>query len=279
MFKRRTPKTYAETVTHWFYPRGGWARASRYIGHRLRRLPDPAHKISRGIACGVFASFTPFFGLHFVTAAGLAVLIRGNALAAMLATFFGNPITFPVIATISVELGTWILGHRTVPPQDILLGFSLASVEIWSNLAALFTADTADWRETGQFFSRIFLPYLVGGIIPGIVAGFAAYFMANPVIASYQRGRIKKLRPRPSKPPSSAAPVPLGFATSPSDRRPRHPRRRRGRGGRRRRCRWGDRPAPTRRVTRRRWGSRRGGSRRYRRRRTSRRRTRRGSGC
>jgi len=196
VFKRRTPKTYAETVQHWFYPQGGWARASRYILYRLRRLPDPAHKISRGIACGVIASFTPFFGLHFVTAGLLAWMIGGNILASILATFFGNPLTFPVIATVSVELGTWMLGHPRVPPQDILLGFSLASVEIWGNVAALVTPDRMHWRETGEFFSRIFLPYLIGGILPGIVCGAAAYFMANPVIASYQRGRIAKLKER-----------------------------------------------------------------------------------
>jgi hypothetical protein len=30
-----------------------------YVMHRLRRLPDPPHKIARGIAAGVFVSFTP----------------------------------------------------------------------------------------------------------------------------------------------------------------------------------------------------------------------------
>ena len=114
----------------------------------------------------------------------------------MLATFFGNPITFPIIATISVELGTWMLGLPPVPPKDILLGFSLASVELWGNFAAMFTPAQADWTEMGDFFTRIFIPYLVGGIVPGICAGFAAYFMANPVIASYQRGRIKKVKER-----------------------------------------------------------------------------------
>ncbi|MBT8473943.1 MAG: DUF2062 domain-containing protein [Rhodobacteraceae bacterium] len=196
MFKRRQPRSYAEAIARSFYPRGGWARAGRYIVHRLRRLPDPAHKISRGIACGVFASFTPFYGLHFVTAAIAAYLIRGNILASMLATFFGNPLTFPIIATFSVELGTWMLGMPHVPPQEILLGFSLASIELWGNFAAIFTSATMSWTEFHAFYSRIFLPYLVGGIAPGIVVGTAFYFMANPVIASYQRGRIKKLKQR-----------------------------------------------------------------------------------
>ena len=47
-------------------------------------------------------------------------VLRGNILASLLATFIGNPVTFPIIATVSVELGTWMLGHPHVPPQDIL---------------------------------------------------------------------------------------------------------------------------------------------------------------
>ena len=65
VFKRRTPKTFGRAFIETFYPRGGWGRAVRYVVHRLRRLPDPAYKISRGIAAGVFTSFTPFFGFHF----------------------------------------------------------------------------------------------------------------------------------------------------------------------------------------------------------------------
>lgn len=196
MFKRRTPRSYVRSIAEFFYPRGGWRRAGRYIAYRLRRLPDPAHKISRGIAAGVFACFTPFFGLHFFTAALIAWAMRGNILASILATFFGNPITFPIIATISVELGTIMLDQPHVPPQDILLGFSLASVEIWGNFAAVFSPATVVWDETQAFYTRIFLPYLVGGIVPGIVTALAAYVMANPIIASYQRGRIKKMKER-----------------------------------------------------------------------------------
>lgn len=196
MFKRRTPRSYIRSVAEFFYPRGGWRRATRYIAYRLRRLPDPAHKISRGIAAGVFASFTPFFGFHFFTAALIAWALRGNILASLLATFFGNPITFPIIATVSVETGTWMLNQPHVPPQDILLGFSLASVEIWGNFAAIFSSATVEWTQTKAFYARIFLPYLVGGIVPGIVTALAAYLMANPIIASYQRGRIKKMKER-----------------------------------------------------------------------------------
>jgi uncharacterized protein len=196
VFKRRTPKSYLRIVGEAFWPRGGWRRASLYVAHRLRRLPDPAHRISRGIFAGVFASFTPFFGLHFLTAALIAWVIRGNILASLLATFFGNPITFPIIAAMSVELGSWMLGLPPVPLPKVVSSFSLASVEIWANLKAMFTPEVVDWSHLSDFFRYVFLPYLVGCIVPGIITGMIAYYASYPLILSYQRGRIHRLKER-----------------------------------------------------------------------------------
>lgn len=196
VFKRRNPRSYLQVMAEFFYPRGGWWRATVYVVHRLRRLPDPAHRISRGIAAGVFVSFTPFFGFHFVLAAVIAWLMRGNILASLLATFFGNPLTFPVIATVSVEFGAWMLGRPPIPLPRVVGAFSHATLELWSNLAAIFTVEATHWGRMSNFFIDIFLPYLVGGLIPGVIAGLAAYYVANPVIASYQRGRIHRLKER-----------------------------------------------------------------------------------
>ena len=35
----------------------------------------------------------------------------------------------------------------------------------------------------------MFLPYLVGGIVPGLIAGLACYYLSLPVIAAYQKRR------------------------------------------------------------------------------------------
>ena len=199
VFKRRTPRTYFEAVSESFYPKGGWRRASRYIIHRLRRLPDPAHKISRGIAAGVFTSFTPFFGLHFVISAVLAWILRANILAALLATFVGNPLTFPLIAAISMEIGSFILGERTLPLHLVPVSFSAAANDLWHNFVALFTTDTAHWDGLFRFWDRVFLPYLVGSLGPGLIAGIASYFLANPVIAAYQKARVARLKKRFAK--------------------------------------------------------------------------------
>ncbi|MDA5093189.1 DUF2062 domain-containing protein [Aliiroseovarius sp. KMU-50] len=199
MFKRN-PRSYLRIVAEFFYPRGGWYRAARYVIHRLRRLPDPAHRISRGIAAGAFTSFTPLFGMHFIIAALLSWIMRGNILAALLATFVGNPLTFPFIAEISIGLGNTILGlPQGIHLPEVMLAFGGATSDIWSNFLAMFTEARADWREVHRFYHQVFLPYLVGGLIPGVVAGLVGYFLSNPLIHAYQRRRIKKLKERYEK--------------------------------------------------------------------------------
>ena len=111
----------------------------------------------------------------------------------------GNPLTFPIIPSISVELGTIILGKPPVPLPEVIASFSQASVELWRNFMAIFTPAQTHWGSLGVFFDRVFLPYLVGGIAPGIAAGLAAYFLSRPLIAAYQRRRLKKLERRLNK--------------------------------------------------------------------------------
>lgn len=199
VFKRRTPKTYWEAFKHALYPRGGWTRAIQYIIHRVRRLPDPAHKISRGIAVGVFTCFTPFFGMHFFIAAWLAWLVRGNVMAALMATFFGNPLTFPIIAAVSMELGAFLLGRPPIPLQLVLPAFSDAAVELWQNFMAMFTVEETAWGSLRGFWHRYFLPYLVGGILPGITCGVAGYLLSNPVLNAYQKARVARLKKKFAK--------------------------------------------------------------------------------
>lgn len=199
MFKRN-PRSYLRIIAEFFYPRGGWYRASRYVVHRLRRLPDPAHRISRGIAAGIFASFTPFYGLHFLTAAILAWIVRGNILAALLATFVGNPLTFPLIAELSVNLGNAILGQpANVHLPEIFSQFAGATNDIWSNAKAIFSGAGADWNRFLRFTDQVFIPYLVGCIGPGLIAASLGYILSNPLIHAYQRRRINKLKERYEK--------------------------------------------------------------------------------
>jgi len=197
VFRRRSKRTFGEILIGIFYPRGGWRRAVSYVGHRLSRLPDTPKRISLGIAAGTMVSFTPLFGLHFLLAMLIARVIGGNILAALLGTFFGNPITFPIIAELSVQVGAWILGQgggMHFPQVMAAMGFAWA--EIWYNLVALVTAAEPNWFRLRLFFNRVFLPYLVGGLLPGLIASVVMYYVCLPLIRAYQTRRKNKLRER-----------------------------------------------------------------------------------
>ncbi|MDA0961670.1 MAG: DUF2062 domain-containing protein, partial [Proteobacteria bacterium] len=93
VFKRRERRSVWRAGVEFLYPRGGWTRAFHYVKHRVRRLPDSPERIARGIWAGVFTTFTPFYGLHFIVAAIISRVMQGNILASLMATFFGNPLT------------------------------------------------------------------------------------------------------------------------------------------------------------------------------------------
>lgn len=200
VFKRRNPRTLLGWAREMVYPSGGFMRAIQYVLHRMRRLPDEPHRIARGVFAGVFVSFTPLFGLHFMAAALMAWIMRGNILAALLATFVGNPATFPLIAILSIELGHSLLGiEARLTPVAVLNAFTRAGSEIWFNLGALFTDDVTRWDNLAVFFQSIFLPYLVGGILPGIVVALAFYYGTIPIVRAYQKIRSSKARERSEK--------------------------------------------------------------------------------
>lgn len=197
VFKRRERRSRWKAVVEFFYPRGGWRRAASYMGHRLSRLPDTPDRIARGIACGMFASCTPFYGLHFVIAVLAARAVRGNILAALLGTFLGNPFTFPLIVESAVQLGTWMLGLGAgLHFPQVMAAFGLAWAEIWTNLYLLVTGGAPNWFRLRLFFGRVFLPYLLGGLPIGIVLGFIVYFVSLPLIRAYQTARRNRLRSR-----------------------------------------------------------------------------------
>jgi uncharacterized protein (DUF2062 family) len=188
-------------VAEAFWPRGGWVRAFHYVKHRMRRLPGTPEQIARGVFAGAFTIFTPFFGLHFVVAAVLAKVMRGSILAALLATFLGNPLTYVPIAFISLQVGHWMLGTtmRGELNDSIFAKFAAAAGDLWHNFIAIFTPETAHWEELHRFYDDVFFPWMVGSIVPGLICGVICYYLSVPVIRAYQKRRSARLRKKMEK--------------------------------------------------------------------------------
>ena len=194
VFKRRDRRNWLRAIWEVIYPKGGWTRAFHYVKHRVRRLPDSPERIARGIFAGVFTSFTPFFGLHFVVSVLLARVINGNLFASILATFFGNPLTFVPIAYSSLKTGYWLTGMNVdADPVRHGLGemFYSASHDLWFNFKALFNNKTPEWAGLIEFYNDVFYPYMIGSLIPGVLSGLVCYYLSVPVIRAYQKRRNK----------------------------------------------------------------------------------------
>lgn len=179
---RRDPENWNERVRIWLWPRRNWSRSMRYVVHRLRRLRATPHKVALGCACGVFASFTPYMGGHFVLGGFLAWITRSSMLASALGTFVGNPLTFPFIWFATYHLGSLVLG-QSANTGDI----SFSSINIFD-----YSMD--------QIWPLV-KPMTVGGVPLGILAGSIAYFLVRKVSETYRKKNRKRTlgRGRPAQ--------------------------------------------------------------------------------
>ena len=189
--------SFRERVSESIYPRSGWRRAATYALRRILRLPDTPHRIALGLACGVLVCFSPFFGLHIGLAVVLAFLLRGNVFASLIGTFFGNPITFPVIATASYNMGHMLLGTTDdqTPLKAVRHAFNEAAADVKRNLLNLLGSEPTSWDGVKELAGSILLPYGIGGLISGLATSVAVYLVSKPLIEAYQlRRRLKFLR-------------------------------------------------------------------------------------
>ena len=192
MFKRRERRSIFRFFYEVIFSLKGIGRAIGYVGIRLKRIPDTPHKISLGMSCGIFASFTPLFGLHFLIAGLLSYVLRANVLASLIGTFIGNPITFPIITVFNLKLGEWILGsseYSSVDGGKIFEGFLDFIFLIYKNLFTEGSVGENSIPRINEFLNGVFIPYSLGGIIGGIFVAIISYFLLRPLVATYQKQR------------------------------------------------------------------------------------------
>ncbi|MDG2406220.1 MAG: DUF2062 domain-containing protein, partial [Paracoccaceae bacterium] len=162
VFKRRDKRPVWKVVFDSLYPKGGWSRAFQYIKFRVKRLPDSPEKVARGIWAGVFTTFTPLYGVHFLIAVLIARLSNGNILASLLGTFFGNPLTYIPIGMVSMQTGHFLLGTKL--QSDTKRSFIGKFLDAWRDLQdnsiAFMTGQPADWSKLVLFYHEVFFPYL-----------------------------------------------------------------------------------------------------------------------
>lgn len=186
LFGRKNPVTWAEWLRVMLWPRRSWMRSFKYVAKRVLRLTASPHAISAGVAAGVFASFTPFVGLHFIIAFIVAYLIAGNFLAAATGTFFGNPLTFPVIWASTYKMGAFILAVDSSGEEQSQFS-QLADIDLFE------MGFGGIWDFIVGIWDPVFKPMLIGAVPLGIVFGIGAYLVTRWGTAKFRAARQRRM--------------------------------------------------------------------------------------
>ena len=156
------------------WPKKGFQRSFYYLRERILRMSASTHALSLGLACGAAASMTPFLGLHFIIAAVLAYLIRGNLFTSAIGTIVGNPWSFPLIFAADNYVGGLVIDQ-----------FGLAE-----SLASLGQEAGPDMPML--FFFRV----TIGGAVLAVITFPIFYSLSYWGLASWRnhRQRVKQAR-------------------------------------------------------------------------------------
>lgn len=188
LFRRRKPAGLLERLRVALWPRRSIGRSVRYVLIRLTRVRASPHRIAVGAAAGIFAIFTPFLGLQLLLAGIISVMLRGSILASLLASFAGNPFTYPIIWFITFNLGEALLGQQT----------SLRIVDLQSKAAALRDSIAAGAPERiGTALEAVWpliKPMAIGSLPLGGFFALATYMgVRRMILAAHARKRQKLL--------------------------------------------------------------------------------------
>jgi len=167
LFKRREAESLLGLLRVFLWPRRSWSRSTRYVVHRVRRLSATPHAVALGFAAGVFAACTPFMGFHMLMASLLAWIAGGSIVAAILGTFVGNPITYPLFWIATFELGSVMLGG----------GHGKLHIDLSESLF-----------QTDQLWPLL-KPMTLGAVPLGLVLGALSYALVRPAVNAYQHRR------------------------------------------------------------------------------------------
>jgi len=178
MFRRRQKLSHPQRLREFVWPSIGFRRSTRYLAHRVARMPGTPSSIALGFACGVGVVFTPFVGLHLVIALVAAWILRGSPLAAAIGTLASNPWTIPPILLGSYKLGARMLGAQSHHhlPRDVSFLYML------------------------HHPLQLLLPMTLGAIPMALAGGVITYFPARYLVGRYQHRRQQRRHGRGGTP-------------------------------------------------------------------------------
>jgi len=193
IFKRRTPPTWKERVRVVLWPRHSWERSLKYIALRLMRVRATPHQLALGFTIGVFAAITPLVGVQMLLAGVIAIALRASFAAAMLGTFFGNPLTWAVVWPATYASGCFLLGL----PVAVKTGEVAQQLSAFGNSVSELSPEMIG-SAIGLAWPYI-KPMLVGTLPVGAVIALLCYVICKRAAFAHQQRR-RRLSPQGDNP-------------------------------------------------------------------------------
>ena len=161
-----------------------WLIGKCFPAHRLIHLRASPHEVALGCAVGVFVAITPLLGAQFLIAALLAGLLRASVPAAVLGTFFGNPVSWPIIWT-----STYAVGLQIIRPDGVLGAgdFEQNVMLLW---AALLERSPELLNATAALVWPLLLPMLVGSLPLGLLTAAIVYYISRNLILGWRPSEV-----------------------------------------------------------------------------------------
>lgn len=149
-----------------------WSRNLRYWLYRIMRLQGSPEAIARGLAAGVFSGWFPWFGFQILIAIALATVVRGNRLAAAIATWVSNPFTYLPIFAFNYQVGQWLLpGSNPVTLKPLNSNQELLALS-----------------------GDILLALALGCVVVGVVVSLTTYGVGRQVIYRVRQNRHRRIQ-------------------------------------------------------------------------------------
>jgi uncharacterized protein len=175
ILKTREPVRKRDKLHRLVRPQKSHGRTLRYWFKRVLRIRATPHALALGVSIGVFASFSPLLGVHFLFAIVAAFLLRANMVAAGVATAAANPLTFPLMVAGNYETGHLILGSAPT--------HAMSMHEMLGRIASF---------DFHGLWEPVFKPLFIGSMVLGGLFAVAAYFMVYFAARTIEQGRAER---------------------------------------------------------------------------------------
>ncbi len=141
---------------------------------------SPPEVVAASFAIGVAISFTPLFGLHWIIALVLAVLLKLNKVDVLLGTLAVNPLTLPAVGAVAIPVGRFFLRARR---------------EAISHLPWKEMFRRSFWTAAGPTMKALGVQMAVGMFALSLVAGALTYLVLLRLIRRHRARLAAKIAP------------------------------------------------------------------------------------